>query len=144
MKAKNRKVKKPIKLIFIMVIAGSIGLTFGYGVGQGVSANNKLVNSIETKLQQNCNCEIVNSDVNAVGIQFSMEDGFSNSQAGFVLENCIFSNSVETEAIRLNNILQKEIENYNSMDLISFHFKNSEQSQTVKFREGCILESEKI
>ena len=127
-----------------MIIAGSIGLTFGFGVAQGVMANNKLVNAIETKLQQNCNCEIVSSDLSAVGIQFSVDDGFSNSEAGFNLENCTFSTSVETEAIRLNSILKKDIENYNSIDLIYFHFKSSDHIETVKFKDGSIWESRKI
>ena len=138
------KLKKTAKLIFTILIAGSLGLAFGYGVAQGVSANNKLVNTIETKLQQNCNCEIVSPDVHAVGIQFSMEDGFSNSEASYILENCTFSTSVETEAIRLNNILKKDVENYESLDLVSFQFKSSGQIQTVKFKEGCILESDNI
>lgn len=138
------KLKKPVKLIFIMIIAGSIGLTFGFGVAQGVMANNKLVNAIETKLQKNCNCEIVSSDVSSVGIQFNVEEGFSNSAAGYVLENCTFSSSIETEAIRLNDMLKRDIENYDSLDLITFHFKNSDQQKTVKFKEGCLLETGNI
>ena len=119
-------------------------MLFGFGVAQGVMANNKLVNTIETKLQQNCDCEIVNSDVSAMGIQYSINDGFSNSQASYILENCTYSTSVETEAIRLNNILKKEIENYNSIDLISLQFKFSENIETVKFKDGCMLDSGKI
>ncbi|QYA24968.1 hypothetical protein G3I01_05395 [Gramella sp. MT6] len=138
------KLRKPVKLIFTIIIAGSIGLTFGFGVAQGIMANNKLVNAIETKLQKNCNCEIVSSDVSSVGIQFSVEDGFSNSTAGYTLENCTFSTSIETEAIRLNDMLKRDIENYDSLDLITFQFKNSYQQSTVKFKEGCLLETGKI
>ncbi|PTX45131.1 hypothetical protein C8P64_1121 [Christiangramia gaetbulicola] len=138
------KLKKPVKLIFIMIISGSIGLTFGFGVAQGVMANNKLVNAIETKLQKNCNCEIVSSDVSSVGIQFNVEDGFSNSKASFILENCAFPLSVEHEAIRLNDMLKRDIENYDSLDLITFHFKNSDQQKPVKFKEGCLLETGNI
>lgn len=144
MKVKNRKVKKSVKLIFTIIIAGLIGLTFGFGVAKGVMANNKLVNAIETKLQQNCNCEIVNSDVSALGIQFSINDGFSNSEAGFILENCTIPVAAETEAIRLNNILKKYIENYSSLDLIYFHFKSSDHTETVKFKDGSIWKSGNI
>ncbi|MDR5591453.1 hypothetical protein [Christiangramia sp. SM2212] len=138
------KLRKPVKLIFTIIIAGSIGLTFGYGVAQGVMANNKLVNAIETKLQQNCNCEIVSSDVSAVGIQYSRENGFSNSEASFILENCTFPLSIETEAKRLDEILKKDIEDYDSLDLITFQFKNSTQHKTVKFKAGCLHESGNI
>ncbi|MDX1761683.1 MAG: hypothetical protein R3218_05970, partial [Christiangramia sp.] len=97
-----------------------------------------------TKLQQNCNCEIISSDVSSVGIQFSVEYGFSNSMAGYVLENCTFSTSIETEAMRLNDMLKRDIENYDSLDLITFQFKNSTQHKTVKFKAGCLLESGNI
>ena len=124
-----------------MLIAGSIGLVFGYGVAQGISANNKLVNTIETKLQKNCNCEIVNSDVSAIGIQFSIEDGFRNSEASYILANCKFSTSLKNEATRLNNILKEDVKNYESLDLISFQFKSSDDIQTVKFKEGKLIQN---
>lgn len=143
MKAKNRKRSKPARLIFTIIIAGLIGLTFGFGVGKGYMANNKLVNAIENKLQQTCDCEIVKSDISAVGIQFSTNDGLSNSQADFILENCKFSTSEVTEAIRLNNILKKDIENYNSIDLITFHFKSQNNIKTIKIKDGSILQSDK-
>jgi len=135
------KQQKIVKLVFTMLIAGSIGLVFGYGIAQGISANNKLVNAIETKLQKNCNCEIVNSDVSAIGIQFSIEDGFRNSEASYILANCKFSTSLKNEATRLNNILKEDVKNYESLDLISFQFKSSDDIQTVKFKEGKLIQN---
>lgn len=141
-----KKEKKSNKLNFgLKVLAGGIiGLIFGFGVCGGFTANNKLVSTIETTLQQNCDCEIVKSDISAMGIQYSVDDGLSNSKASYILENCMFSTSIETEAIRLNDILKKDIENYHSLDLITFQFKNSNQIKTLKFKDGCLFETGNI
>lgn len=135
---------RTFKLGLKILIGGIIGLIFGFGVCGGFTANNKLVSTIETTLQKNCKCEIVKSDISAVGIQFSMEEGFSNSKASYILENCTFSTSIENEATRLHTILNNDIKNYKSLDLITFQFKSSNHIKTVKFKNGFLLETDNI
>lgn len=144
MKTKTNTKRKTLSFFLKILAGGILGFIFGYGVCGGFTANNKLVSSIETTLQKNCDCEIVKSDISAVGIQFSMENGLSNSQAGFILENCRFSTSAEREASRLNELMQNDIKNYHSIDLITFQFKSENDMETVSFKDGCLLETNAI
>ena len=103
-----------------------------------VKSNKTLVNSIEKNLQQNCNCESVKVENRAIGIQFNSNEGFSNSKMGITLENCSY-NSEEKEANRLNNILNKGVPNYNSIDFVTFYFKSKDSTVTVQIKDGNVL-----
>jgi len=46
--------------------------------------------------------------------------------------------------MRLHSILKNDIENYDSVDLITFNFKSGDKSETVKIKDDRLLESEKI
>ncbi|PRX43221.1 hypothetical protein SAMN05878281_2548 [Salegentibacter salegens] len=104
-----------------------------------VKSNKSLVNSIERSLQQNCNCESVIVEDRAIGIQFNKQDGFSNSKLDITLINPSYSSSAEKEANRLNRILKKDVENYNSIDFVTFYFKSDDSTETVKIKDGNIL-----
>jgi len=142
MKTKNEQRSKAIQFGLKMLIGAIIGLSFGFGVGKMVKSNDGLVTSIEKNLQQNCNCKSVEASWSAVGIQFSKEDGFSNSRIEFTLENSMLTTSAEKEAMRLHTILKKNVDHYDSVDLIIFNFKSGEKYKTVKIKEGCIVEPE--
>ncbi|AFL80786.1 hypothetical protein Aeqsu_1293 [Aequorivita sublithincola DSM 14238] len=133
------KQKNTKKIILKLTLGFIIGISFGFGVGKMVKSNSRLVNSIETTLQQNCNCELIKSENSFAGIQFSKEDGFSNTKLDFTLMNCNFTSSAEKEVNRLNDILTNEVENYDSVDLITFNFKSENQIQSVKIKDGKIL-----
>ena len=90
-------------------------------------------------LQQNCNCERIESGNSYTGIQFSKNDGISNTKLNFTLLNCDFTSSAEKEAKRLNDVLRDEVEDYNSVDFITFYFKSDVKNETVKIKDGTIL-----
>ncbi|APS38273.1 hypothetical protein [Salegentibacter sp. T436] len=104
-----------------------------------VKSNGSLVNSIEKSLQQNCNCESVIVEDRAIGIQFNKLDVFSNSKLGITLINPSYSSSAEKEANRLNRILKKDVQNFKSVDFITFNFKSKGRTKTVKIKDGNIL-----
>ena len=128
-KQKNKK-----KFILKILLGFIIGISFGFGIGKMIKSNSRLGGSIEKSLQQNCNCESVTLDGSAVGIQFNKVDGLSNSTFDFTLKNCEYSASAKKEANRLNTILKREIENYDSVDFISFHFKTKNKIESVKIK----------
>ncbi|RFN59081.1 hypothetical protein [Marixanthomonas ophiurae] len=138
MKTRN-KTKSTKKLILKLLIGFIIGISFGFGIGKMVKSNTKRINSIETTLQQNCNCENIESGNSYTGIQFSKSDGISNTKLNFTLMNCDFTSSSEKEAKRLNDILIDKVEDYNTVDFITFHFKSGEKNETVKIKNGTIL-----
>lgn len=141
MKSKNQKTNRTLKLGLKILIGGIIGLSFGFGVGKMVKSNSRLGIAMENTLQQNCHCEKVISEGGAVGLQFSKKEGFSNSSKEFTIENAAFPASVEKEALRLHSILENDVADYTSVDLITFHFKTENTQQTVKIKDGNVLSS---
>ncbi len=133
------KTKSTKKLILKLLVGFIIGISFGFGIGKMVKSNTKRTNSIETTLQQNCNCENIASGNSYTGIQFSKNDGISNTKLNFTLMNCDFTSSAEKEAKRLNEILKSEVEDYDSVDFITFHFKSGEKKETIKIKDGTVL-----
>ncbi|HCY83316.1 MAG TPA: hypothetical protein DHV22_17815 [Xanthomarina gelatinilytica] len=138
MKTRN-KTKSTKKLILKLLVGFIIGISFGFGIGKMVKSNTKLTNSIETTLQQNCNCERIESGNSYTGIQFNKNDGISNTKLNFTLLNCDFTSSAEKEAKRLNDVLIDEVEDYDSVDFITFYFKSDVKNETVKIKDGTIL-----
>lgn len=138
MKNQNEKKRKG-NFVLKIILGFIIGISFGFGIGKMVKSNNKLGNSIEKSLQQNCNCENVVLENGAIGIQFNNQDGFSNSKLDITLINPSYSSSVEKEANRLHNILKKDVQNFNSVDFITFYFKSKNSTETVKIKDGNIL-----
>ena len=133
------KTKSTKKLILKLLVGFIIGISFGFGIGKMVKSNTKRTNSIETTLQQNCNCERIESGNSYTGIQFSKNDGISNTKLNFTLMNCDFTSSAEKEAKRLNDVLRDEVEDYDSVDFITFYFKSDMKNKTVKIKDGTIL-----
>lgn len=142
MKTQNTKNRKR-KLIVKVVLAFIIGISFGFGVGKFLKSDTRLTSSIQKTLKQNCKCESVTMEERAVGVQFNKDDGFSNSKLNFTLKNCDYNSSAETEAQRLNTILKKEVENYESIDFISFYFKNEDKTEIIKINNGKIIPNQK-
>lgn len=138
MKIQNEKKRKK-GLVLKIILGFIIGISFGFGIGKMFKSNGSLVNSIEKSLQQNCNCESAIVEDRAIGIQFNKLDGFSNSKLGITLINPSYSSSAEKEANRLNRILKKDVENYNSIDFVTFYIKSDDTTKTVKIKDGNIL-----
>ena len=139
MKIQNKKKNKPAQLVLKLIIGAAIGFSFGFGITKMVKSNTKLTNSIETTLQQNCNCERIESGNSYTGIQFSKNDGISTTKLNFTLMNCDFTSSAEKEAKRLNDVLIDEVEDYDSAGFITFYFKSDVKNETVKIKDGTIL-----
>ena len=138
MKIQNEQ-KRKRNFVLKIILGFVIGISFGFGIGKMVKSNKKLGNSIEISLQQNCNCENVVLENGAIGIQFNKQDGFSNSRLDITLINPSHSSSVEKEANRLHDILKKDVQNFNSVDFITFYFKSNNSTKTVKIKDGNIL-----
>lgn len=130
------KQKNKNRFILKILLGFIIGISFAFGMGNMIKRNSNLRDSIEKTLQQNCNCESVTLDDSAVGIQFNKVDGVSNSTFHFTLKNSEYSTSSKVEANRLNTILKKEVENYETVDFISFHFKTKNKIESVKIKNN--------
>lgn len=131
----NRKRNLIIKVILGFII----GISFGFGVGKIIKSDNRLISSIEETIKQNCDCESVEKDISSIGIHFSKEDGISNQTASFTLTNCEYKSTVMEEAQRINEHLNKAVENYDSIDLIELTFESRGETELVQIKNGIIF-----
>ena len=131
-KQKNKK-KKAIRLAVVMLLAGGIGISFGYSVGKYFKSTSRTLNQIEMALKENCNCDSVTFEFSAMGLQFSKEDGVNNKTVAFTLEGNKTADEKQ-EAIRLNTILADTVKNYAAIDLITLHF----DTETIKIKNGVV------
>lgn len=121
-------------LVFIVFLIG--GLFFGYTLGSYTKAHTRS-GDIEKVLQENCKCESATQTIYSKGIQFS-SSGISTEKGLYSLTGFDFSIPAKEEAERLNNILKKEIKNYDKVDLLELTFENNNQEETVIIKNGKI------
>ena len=136
MKTQNKK--KKTHLVFKLILGAIIGASFGFGVGKMVKSNHIITKNIEQTLNQHCDCESITSNFGAIGIQFSKEDGFSNERLNFTLKNCKSNSSIEEEAVKLSQVLERNVKDFDQIDLLTLHFVSEENSEIIKIRKGEI------
>lgn len=124
------------KTILIIITFFIGGLIFGYSLVSYTKANNRS-EDIEKVLQENCACESATQTIYSKGIQFS-SSGISTEKGLYSITGFDFSIPVKEEAERLNNILKKEIKNYDKVDLLELTFKNHNQEETVIIKNGKV------
>ena len=129
-------------LVLKVILGFIIGISFGFGVAKLIKSESRLTSSIEQSIRKNCDCESVRSEFSAVGLQFSKEDGINNRALEITLENCTVNTKIEKEAARLHEVLKMEVDNYADVDLLILHFQNTNKSETVKIKQGEIIQNE--
>ncbi|WP_034893527.1 hypothetical protein [Gillisia sp. Hel_I_29] len=128
-------------LVLKVILGFIIGISFGFGVAKLIKSESRLTSSIEKSIRKNCDCESVRSEFSAVGLQFSKEDGINNRALEITLENCTVNTKIEKEAARLHEVLKMEVDNYADVDLLILHFQNTNKSETVKIKQGEIIQN---
>lgn len=101
------------------------------GFGKTERSNKELNASIEKILLQNCGCESVVSLGKGTGIAFDKDRGLSLSRLEFTLRFCDFDTSSEEEAMRLNHILKRNVEEYKTKGSVTFHFESENQTESI-------------
>lgn len=119
-------IKKSSLLIEIALI---LGLHLGFGKTE--RSNKELNASIEKTLLQNCDCESVVSLGKGTGIAFDKERGLILSRLEFTLRFCDFDTSSEEEALRLHNVLKRNVEEYKTKGLVTFNFESGNQVESI-------------
>lgn len=137
MKTQNNKKSKPARVVLKLAIGAVIG--FGIGISLMVKENDNLTTALEETLQQNCDYESITLNHGVTGIRYSNEDGFTNKTVSFTLKNCVYKSSAKEAAARLNDMLKRDVENYDSVDFSTFYFKSEEKDAIVKIRRGTVL-----
>lgn len=131
----NRKRRLIVKTILGFII----GISFGFGMGKFIKTDNRLTSSIQSTIQENCDCEVVEKDISTAGIQFSKENGITNKTASFALKNCKYEGTASEEARKINERLKATVEEYEKMDLIEISFQSNEDREVVKIKNGTVL-----
>ena len=135
---KNNTLKKILIAAFI-AIGLFLAIPFGFGMYSGFKLHTGVTGEIETTISNHCNCESVTSDISAMGIQYSKEDGMTHQKASYILTDCNFTGSAKEEAIKINDALKRDVEEYEKLDIIELTFQFGEITETVKIKEGNIL-----
>lgn len=138
MKAQNTQNRKR-RLIVKTILGFIIGLSFGYGIGKFIKTDNRLTSSIKHTIQENCECEVVERNMSATGIQFSKTNGITNKTASFALKNCKYEGTASEEARKINERLKATVEDYEEMDFIELSFHSNEDREVVKIKNGTVL-----
>ena len=115
-----------------MWVAIIIGLHLGFGVTE--RSNKELYASIEKTLLQNCDCESVVSIGKTSAIQYRKNSGLATSDLEFTLKFCHLNTSLEEEAERLNNVLKRNVAEYNTKRLITFNFESEDQVKSIDIK----------
>lgn len=129
------KIGKYILGILVAIFAG----IFIAGTIDGLKAAVRGDKSIAVKeaLSKHCDCDEINQFLYAKGIQFNTEDGVSTEKAEYELVNCSYQN-LQSEIVRINNILTAEVEGYTDLDILKLEFVGQEQHHTITIKNGII------
>ncbi|MGJ8665456.1 MAG: hypothetical protein ACSHW7_03745 [Patiriisocius sp.] len=130
-------------VLIVSTIIGAVFLfNFGTYVGKGfykqVQAHNGTTGSIQNVLSKHCKCD-AQFEFSSFGIHWSKKDGINGETAEFNLKNYNAETSVTDEALRLNSILKNKVTNYDEIDVLTLNFISEENIETVKFKNGSIL-----
>lgn len=139
MKTQNNKLAKRIIIGFVIAFVACISIPFGFGMYSGVKLHTGVTGSLEKAIDRNCQCEEVQFNLSAHGLQFSKEDGVTNQKASYILKGCHFKGTVKEEATRINSYLKRTVTGYETMDLIELTFQSAGTTETVKIKGGNII-----
>jgi|GEM_PF-1307896 len=141
MRTRDNKFVKRITIALAIAFVACISIPFGFGMYSGIKLHTGVTGKIEKAIEKNCICEEVSFDLSAHGIQFNKEDGFTNQKASYALKACDFEGSIKDEATRINDYLKNTVAGYETIDLLELTFQTEATSETVKIKEGDILEA---
>ena len=129
------KIIKHTLWIFVAICAG----IFIAGTIDGVKTALRGDKSIAVKevLSKHCDCDEINQFLYSKGIQFNTEDGITTEKAEYELVNCSYQD-LQSEIVRLNNILLAEVDGYADLDILKLEFIGQEQHHTITIKNGII------
>lgn len=130
--------KKGIKYIGLLILGFFVGV-FIMGAVNGAKAalNGDKSEAIKNVLIEHCDCESVNQFMYMKGIQYSTEDGITNEKVEYELTNCTYEN-LASETFRLNELLKKEVHDYEDVDFLKLEFVGAEKHETIIIKNGII------
>ena len=136
METKKKNTARNIIIAFLIVGAIIIAVPFFMGMYIGITSHTGTTGEISKTLEENCNCEKVNVDHSAYGIQFSRTDGLTGEKASYTLKNCKINKSFTAEGVRLNDLLVSEVEGYKDLDVVHLNFENEDQMNRIVIKKG--------
>ena len=126
---------KKKKLIIVFVLFGVVGFMVGKTVLGSVRSDNDNIDKIQNILEDHCNCESIEKNIYAKGVQYSNDQGFTTEKIDFTLTNCNYE-SINEEGARIVKVLNsKGLETFN---LITLDFISEEKQETVIIKNGKI------
>ena len=131
----NNSTKRTLKIV-LGVLALLLAIPFCLGMYAGYTSHTGATGQIEKILTEQCNCESVELDLSAYGLQFSRKDGVTGEKVAYILEGCDFNNDIATEAARLNSVLNAEVHDYLDLDTVELNFINGDQTERIVIKNG--------
>lgn len=133
MKTNKIKLGTIIKLV-ISGLALLLAIPFCMGMYAGFKSHSGTTGAIYKSLEQHCNCNTIEIDYSAYGLQFSSEDGVTGQKASYILKDCPENLEAQTEAERLHTILLNNVDRYEQLDRVTFQIiaNNTTYETTIK------------
>lgn len=126
---------KKKKLLIVFVLFGVVGFMVGRTVLKSVKTDNDSISKIQNILEDHCNCESIEKNMYAKGVQYSSDQGFTTEKIDFTLTNCEYDNLNE-EGITLVKLFNAAgLETFN---MITLDFISQEKQETVIIKNGKI------
>lgn len=135
MKTQKNSTGRIIKIVLGGIVL-SMAIPFCLGMYAGITSHTGTTGAIAETLKEHCNCEEINLDLSAYGLQFSHRDGLTGQKVAYTLKGCDNENTVDTEAARLNKILNAEVEGYADLDVVQLLFVNEDNIEITEIING--------
>ena len=125
---------KKKKLLIIFVLFGVVGFMVGKTV-KSFKADNDNISKIQSILEDHCNCESIEKNMYAKGVQYSSDRGFTTEKIDFKLTNCEYDNLNEQGASLIKLFNAEGLETFN---MITLDFISDEKQETITIKNGKI------
>lgn len=134
-----------MKIIKKTLMALGFGLIFGiiiYSMNFNHSEKKDVITQI---LEENCDCDVIKSDISSTGIKFSFTDKpFVGDVYNYELKNCKFDD-LKCYTNTLNEKLNTKLKSHQKTNLINLTFKNDCGEQGyAKLKKGKVIEAKTI
>lgn len=144
-----KTLKNQIPKLFTGTSLGMVAATIGvliliftagpavYGMDAQVRMNTGISHTIEKVLKENCQCEKVDQFFLMQGFQVKKQESFGR-RADYKIYYPKNACDLNQEMIRLNEILNKNITDYETLDLVTFEFIVHEKHSIFSVQNGNI------
>ncbi|MEO8773488.1 MAG: hypothetical protein ABI263_06445 [Gelidibacter sp.] len=126
---------KKKKLIIVFILFGVVGFMVGKTVIGSFRTDTDNISKIQDILEGHCNCESIEKNMYAKGVQYGKDEGFTTEKVDFILTNCQYGNLNE-EGLRIAKLLN--VEGLETFNLITLEFVSEEKQETITIKNGKI------